>query len=282
MSRASESCCQGGGVSLITSLNNPQVKRILHLNQKTKARRQEGLFVAEGEKMFLEAPVSWIDRAYVSEEYVPQAGAAEKLSCVSSETVGSSVFRQMSDTCTPQGVLTVLKTPVYGADDLLSHSMEHAPLFLILEDIQDPGNLGSMIRSGEGAGVDGVLLTKTCADVTSPKAVRATMGSVYRIPYLWIENIEEAGRILRPLGVKLYAAYLKGGEDYDRMDYSHGCAFLIGNEGKGLTLEAVNEADKRIRIPMCGRVESLNAAMAASILMYEAARQRREKHTMYP
>ena len=256
---------------MITSGSNAQIKKLIQLNQKTKARRQEGLFVIEGEKMFDEAPRDWIENVYVSENYT---GIID----VPHEVVKDSVFRQMSDTCTPQGILAVLRTPVYQAEDLLRTGREKTPFLLILEDLQDPGNLGTIFRTAEGAGVNGILMTKTCVDVTNPKVVRGTMGSIFRMPYLVIEDVKTAKQMLSPFGVRLYAACLEGTGDYDEPDYGRGTAFLIGNEGKGLTQEAIRISDERIRIPMEGQVESLNAAMAAGILMYEASRQRRKAH----
>ena len=216
---------------MITSAQNTQVKNVIKLNQKAKARREQGLFIAEGRKMFLEAPDDWIEKVYVAESLLDDEEIMQKAKCFSWDAVENSVFRQMSDTQTPQGVLTVLRQPSYQIEDLLK---QESPLLMVLEDLQDPGNAGTIIRTGEGAGIGGVFLTKTCVDITNPKVIRATMGS-----------------------------------------YQGGTAFLIGNEGKGLTDQAADAADCLIRIPMCGHVESLNAAMAGGILMYEAARQRR-------
>ena len=150
------------------------------------------------------------------------------------------------------------------------------PLFMILEDLQDPGNLGTIIRTGEGAGVTGVILSKTSVDVFNPKVIRSTMGSVYRVPVLYVDSIEEEVLpMLKTHGTTTYAAHLKGENNYDQEDYGKGTAFFIGNEGNGLSDELTACADTLIKIPMAGQVESLNAAMASGILMYEAARQRR-------
>lgn len=257
---------------MITSVNNGQVKNIIQLNQKTKARREQGLFVAEGRKMFGEAPRDWISKVYVSEALTSDKELMEKVEQLPFETVADNVFRQMSDTQTPQGILTVLKKPSYTLEDILKGDN---PLIMVLEDLQDPGNAGTILRTGEGAGVSGVLLTKTCVDITNPKVIRSTMGSVYRMPFLYVESVVSLKQELAKRNIRTFAAHLKGQNTYDQEAYRGGCAFLIGNEGKGLTEEAANAADCLIRIPMCGQVESLNAAMAAGILMYEAARQRR-------
>ena len=259
---------------MITSVNNGQVKNIIQLNQKTKARREQGLFVAEGRKMFGEAPADWIEKVYVSETLTSDPALMEQVEKLPYDIAADSVFRQMSDTQTPQGILTVLRRPSYTLEDILGGKN---PLVMVLEDLQDPGNAGTILRTGEGAGVSGVLLTRTCVDITNPKVIRSTMGSVYRIPFLYVESVVPLTQELKKHNIRTFAAHLKGRNSYDQESYTGGTAFLIGNEGKGLTEEAANSADCLIRIPMCGKVESLNAAMASGILMYEAARQRRQQ-----
>ena len=147
---------------------------------------------------------------------------------------------------------------------------------LILESIQDPGNLGTMVRTGEGAGITGVIMNKTTVDLFNPKTIRSTMGSIYRVPFYVAEDLAETLDSLKKQGVALYAAHLKGEHAYDEEDYTGACGFLIGNEGNGLSDTIANLADTYIKIPMEGQVESLNAAISASLLMYEANRQRRK------
>ena len=257
---------------MITSVDNARIRNIIQLNQKTKARRSQGLFVAEGIKMYQEAPVEWIRQVYVSESFgAPLSG---KPGSVPVETVSDAVFRRMTDTVAPQGILTVLRIPSWSFEpDAVRDGT--APLYLILEEIQDPGNLGTILRTAEGAGVDGVFLTRGCVDPTSPKVIRSTMGSVYRVPFFHVEDVDEARRLLSPLDVRLTAAHLEGKLDYDCVSYTGGTAFLIGNEARGLSIQAARAADVLIRIPMQGQLESLNASVAAAVLMYEAFRQRR-------
>ena len=120
-------------------------------------------------------------------------------------------------------------------------------------------------------------MNKGCVDIYNPKTIRSTMGSVYRVPFIYTEDLEEDINKLKAHNIPVFAAHLKGVQMYDEPDYAGGCAFLIGNEGNGLTDETANLADNYIRIPMEGRVESLNAGVAASLLAYEAYRQRRIK-----
>ena len=149
------------------------------------------------------------------------------------------------------------------------------PHLLVLEHLQDPGNLGTILRAGEGAGLTGVLMDSNTADIYSPKVVRATMGSLLRVPFAYVEDLGEALALLKKKKIRVYAAHLQGSNAYDRENYRKATAFLIGNEANGLSPETAAAADVRIRIPMLGEVESLNAAVAASVLMFEAARQRR-------
>lgn len=257
---------------MITSSSNAQVKNVIQLNTKGKARNKQGLFVVEGIKMFREAPVDWISKVYIRESLYEEEKWKQELETVSHEVVADAVFRQMSDTMTPQGILTVLRQPHYQWEDLTGSA---SPLLVVLEDLQDPGNLGTILRTSEGAGVDGIILSKGCVDIFNPKTIRSTMGSIYRMPFLYVDHMPELMEKLKAEHICTYAAHLKGKNFYDQEDYRGGTAFLIGNEGNGLSEELSGMSECLIRIPMAGKVESLNAAMACGILTYEASRQRR-------
>ncbi|HJC23682.1 MAG TPA: RNA methyltransferase [Candidatus Eisenbergiella merdavium] len=273
---------------MITSLSNSRIKNVTALNRKAKERRSQGKYVVEGVKMFLEAPAAEIEEVYVAGGFLERlmdgqgengaaASCAGRLAGLPYETVSDEVFAKISDTETPQGILCVMKRKEYPESDILSRT---DPLILVLEDIQDPGNLGTILRTGEGAGISGVLLSAGCADIYNPKTIRSTMGSIYRVPFAYTDSIPETVRRMKAAGIRLYAAHLKGTRGYTEPDYTQGSAFLIGNEGNGLREETAALADCYIRIPMKGQVESLNAAMAAGILMYETARQRSGKESL--
>jgi TrmH family RNA methyltransferase len=272
---------------MITSRDNPRVKHVKKLNRKAKSRRQEKLFVAEGERIISETPFSLLRELYVCDTYQKQEAVnrahsrmQEKLEAVMEkakekgilEVVTEDVFAEMSDTEHPQGVLAVIEQPSYQLKDL----MTDAPLLMILEDIQDPGNLGTIFRTAEGAGVSGIIMSRGTVDLFSPKVVRSTMGSIYRMPFLVAEDLPEMIRSIKGEGVRLYAAHLEGKQYHDGFAYTGPSGFMIGNEGNGLSRELTDYADDLLRIPMGGQLESLNAAMAAGILMYEANRQRRK------
>ena len=239
---------------MITSTSNQQVKNLLQLQKKSKARKEQGVFVVEGVKMFREAPADWIVKTYVSQEFLKKEEASV-LKGREYEIVEDRVFKTMSDTMTPQGILAVVRQPVSSLEKLLN----------------DP----AILRTAEGAGVNGILMSRDTVDIFNPKTIRSTMGSVYRVPFLYVEDICETVRELKNKGISAYAAHLKGTGSYDEQNYTKGTAFLIGNEGNGLTDELADLADTYIRIPMYGKVESLNAAIASAVLMYEAQRQRR-------
>ena len=258
---------------MITSTANAQVKNLGQLIKKSKARTEQDVYVVEGIKMFQEAPKDEIVKAYVSEELFEKGTLAESLEGISYEVLKNDVFNHVADTKTPQGVLCVMKQKKYTLDQLTEGT---CPLLLVLENLQDPGNLGTMMRTAEGAGVTGVLLSRGCVDIYNPKTIRSTMGSIYRVPFLYTDDLLGDMDKLHAKGICTYAAHLKGKGYYDEESYKEPTAFLIGNEGNGLSDELSDKAKQYIKIPMEGKLESLNAAVAAAILMYEASRQRRQ------
>ena len=140
------------------------------------------------------------------------------------EIVEDRVFKTMSDTMTPQGILAVVKQPSNSLETLLDAP---APFFMVLENIQDPGNLGTILRTAEGAGVTGILMSRDTVDIFNPKTIRSTMGSVYRVPFLYVEDICETVRELKNKGICTYAAHLKGTGSYDEQDYTKGTAETV-------------------------------------------------------
>lgn len=261
---------------MITSIHNKCIKETVALLTKKKERDRHGLFVVEGGKMFGEAPAERISRVFVAQgaEREMYARYGDKLSGLSCEIVADEVFARMSDTVTPQGILCLVRQQHYNIEEILQKNKEHT-LFILLEDIQDPGNLGTIFRTAEAAGADAVIMSSRTADVYNPKTIRSTMGAVYRVPFLYTEDISSMIKMLREQGIMVYAAHLGAEDFYDAYDYRRSTAFLIGNEANGLRDETAGCADALLGIPMEGKVESLNAAVASSILLYEAYRQRR-------
>ena len=228
---------------MITTVQNKQIRQVIKLKKSSRERKRTGLFVAEGLRIFREIPEEQRAKVFVSSDFLKLHG--EELKGIPFEEVSPKVFREISDTETPQGILSLVKMKQSTLSEILKRS---GSSILLLENLQDPGNLGTLIRTGEGAGVS--------------------------VPFTYTEDLAETVEYLRQQSVHVYAAHLNG-TDYTDESYDRISAFLIGNEGNGLTDRIAALADKRIRIPMEGRVESLNAAMAGGLLMYEARRQKK-------
>lgn len=264
---------------MITSTSNIKVKRLIQLQKKHKSRDKERVFLTEGIRMFHEAPVERLKEVYVSQGfYEKERVLLEKTTQragIRYEVFSDSVFSAVSDTKTPQGVLCVVGRKEDTFEDILQNRTDAVPFLLALDRLQDPGNLGTIIRASEGAGVTGILMSGDCVDIYNPKTIRATMGSVYRMPFFYAEDFLGALAQIKQQGILIYAACLDGSRSYDLCDYTKSCTFLIGNEGNGLRDEVAKMADTYIKIPMQGQVESLNAAAAAAVLMFEVSRQRR-------
>ena len=278
---------------MITSTSNAQVKDLMRLMKKSRVREEEGVFIVEGTRMAEEIPGERLVKLYVSESFAGRNGEFLEKTGAGYEILSDSVFAHVSDTKTPQGILAVVRRMEYDFEDILGASGGsgahggakdgtaeadaacRTPHVLVLDNLQDPGNLGTIFRSAEAAGATGILLSRDCVDIYNPKVIRSTMGAVFRLPFLYTDDLPGMIGKLKERGLRIYAAHLDGRNPYDREDYRQGCAFLIGNEGNGLREEVAACADCRILIPMEGRAESLNAAVAASVLMFEAGRQRR-------
>ncbi len=250
---------------MITSKDNNRIKRIKKLLEKSKTRREEGCFILEGFKPVLEA----VKRGLATEIYVAESADVPEGITVT-DTLGDTIFNSLSDTVTPQGIMAVVRIPEFDKDEIFGRDDCKV---ICLEDVRDPGNIGTIIRTAEGAGMDAVLLSKGCADVYQPKVTRSTMGSVLRVPCLSCEGTfaEEMDK-LHDKGFTVYGAYLDGAVDFREPRYDGKIAVLIGNEANGLSDEVVKKCDKLIKIPMKGELESLNAAVSAALLSYEIER----------
>lgn len=260
---------------MISSTSNSQIKNINKLLKSSKERREKGVFIVEGIKMFLEAKkLGLIEKAYFSEELYKEWIQDVNLRDVNHEVVDNKVFKQISDTKTPQGILAIVRMQNAFLEDILDRDSFE---LIFLEDLRDPGNLGTIVRTAEGAGGSAIILSKESVDIYNPKVVRATMGSIFRMKVLYVEDIKDAMKKAQAAGAVLYATHLKGKKFYDEVEFESKVGIVIGNEANGIKEETASQADCYMKIPMCGRVESLNAAVATSIIMYEILRQRRLK-----
>ena len=252
---------------VVTSRANARVKQ-LRAAFAGQARLASGLIAIEGEHLLEEALKSGqaLKTVFVSErreipEFVPRGVEVVRLA--------NDVFQSCVETQTPQGVAALLVPPVGTVDEMLRGT----PLILIAVGLQDPGNLGTLVRSAEAFGATGVMTTPGTVSVWNQKAIRASAGSVFRVP---VASADAAGKeVLEQQGVRLLAALKDHATAIDEAALVGPIAFLIGNEGAGLSEDWVRMADERVTIPCPGWVESLNAAVAGSLLLYEASRQRR-------
>lgn len=267
---------------MISSSSNQQIKNLIQLQTKAKVRNKEKQYVIEGIKMFEEVVYckdAKLIKTFVSESYYQQLFNENKtlyqtLSNIEMEVVSDKVFKEISETMTPQGILAIVSQPEYNLFDLLKKEEVN---LVVLEDLRDPGNLGTIIRTAEGAGVTGIILSKASVDVFNPKVIRSTMGAIYRVPFVYVEDIKETIELLKEKQITLYATHLHTQKYYDEVEYGNRTAVLIGNEANGLTEASAMACDVLVKIPMEGQVESLNAGVATAIMMYEIYRQKRSK-----
>lgn len=253
----------------ITSSQNPLVKQIARLQSSAKFRRSEGLFVAEGVRLCADAMLSGLrfSMLVISDSAsVRYADAVDQLISAADKIfyVSDAVFSKISDTATPQGVIAVIKIA-----DLVSQKPIAKGKYVALENIQDPSNLGAVARTAEAFGVSGIILTESGCDPFSPKALRASMGALFRIPVFIVENLFP---FVSEFGTTYACVIDSDASPVGSIDFEPGSVVLIGNEGNGLMQETILSADKKVTIPMPGRAESLNAAVAASIMIWEMQR----------
>lgn len=253
--------------TLVTSRSNARVKQ-LRAAFAGQARLSSGLIAIEGDHMVEEALRSgqMLKTIFVAEHRAVPGYAPAGVELI---RLTDEVFESCMETRSPQGVAALLIPPVASVAAMLRGAR---PLLLIAVGLQDPGNLGTLVRSAEAFGAAGVLTTRGSVSAWNGKAVRASAGSVFRMPVG--EADEEALRLLEEHGVRLIAAVKSEGALVFEADLTGACALLVGNEGAGLSEEWLRRAHGSVTIPCPGAVESLNAAVAGSILLYEASRQR--------
>lgn len=243
----------------ITSLKNPKVAAWKALKDR-KGRRESGCFLVEGRKMVEEA----LKSAFDVETVLVQEGMElpDGLTMPVYE-LPAHVLAAVCDTKTPQGIAAVVRMKEQSA--LGNH-------IVVLDGVQDPGNVGTIIRTADAAGLDGVLLSTQCADVFSPKVLRATMGSIFRMNLRTTDDLPGELTKLREKGYSILSSQLDGTPFYEREKVAEQFALIIGNEGNGVSEQVQQTATHRVRLPMRGGAESLNAAIAAAIMMYELMR----------
>ena len=261
----------------ITSSSNTTIKDIKGLKRK-RERWNKKLYLIEGVKI-VDEYIKWVGvPQYIlfSEELFDVTGGEELFKEI--ETCHSdlikipyNLLKELTDTENPQGVLSVVNIFDSKLEELLKGENK---FIIILDELQDPGNVGTIIRTADAFGASGVVLTNNCVDVYNPKVVRATMGSLFHIPIVYADNKIKLINSFKNKGITIYSTSLEGESYIHETDLTKNIAIIIGNEANGVSNEMIKISDSLIKIPMYGKAESLNAAVATSVVMYEVARQR--------
>ncbi|WP_129595997.1 23S rRNA (guanosine(2251)-2'-O)-methyltransferase RlmB [Anaerophilus nitritogenes] len=267
-------------IMYITSEDNGIIKTVKQL-EKRRYRQKSKQYMIEGIRIIKDAIENEKSLEYIifCEELYKNKDADEIIEILLHKgikvyQVPTSLFIKLADTQTPQGILGILSMEDYQIEEIFKTSNG---LFLVLDRIQDPGNLGTMIRTADAAGFDAVVLSKGCVDLYNLKTIRSTMGSIFHMPIIHMEETIGILELLREQNIHIITTSLDTKYYYDEIDYTKKVAIVIGNEGNGVEKEVIDLSDSVVKIPMIGCAESLNASVASSIVMYEAVRQRRNQ-----
>lgn len=250
---------------MITSRKNENIKKVLQL-KKRNIRHREKLILLEGDRLVLDALQHGLklETVFVSENY-----DTSKILDIPYVTVSTEVFSEMSETLTPQGIIAVAKEP--DPVELISVLKKRVPILFFLDRIQDPGNLGAIIRSADAFGIPALILNRGTVDPYNSKVIRATMGSLFRTPLIFAEDGKRALMTCRMHGYTVIGTVVSGGMELNKVDFSKPKVIIIGNEANGVENSLLSLCDERMTICMKGNAESLNAAVATSVIMYVAS-----------
>ncbi|MCI9016467.1 MAG: RNA methyltransferase [Clostridia bacterium] len=263
-------------MQVITSKDNETIKNIRKLKEK-KYRDSTNKYIIEGIKLIQEAieEKALIDTIVICEDCVQQKQIEAKVlyeiakfNCI---YVSSKIFDLITEVTNPQGILAIIDRGESKKE--LDYTKD---IILVLEDIQDPGNLGTILRTADSVGLNQILISKKTADVYNSKVIRSTMGAIFRINIVQTEDLEKNLKEIKKHKFKVMVTSLQAEEDIYEVDYTKK-VIVIGNEAKGVSQQILKLADNKIKIPMIGKTESLNVAVATSIILYEYVRQKRGK-----
>ena len=260
----------------ITSARNNKIKYLRSLYQK-KYRRKNDQFVLEGVRLIEETIDEAINLSQVFySDYLLRDNKGERLlnklkqEGIEIYQLDDDLLGQVADTVSPQGILAVADKIEYSLNDILNKEKE---LILIIDQIQDPGNLGTIIRTADAAGFDGLITTKGTVSLYNQKSLRATMGSFFRTPIAKVDDLDILKNEIKESHFNLVVADIAGENYHFEIDYLPATAIVVGNEAHGPRQELIDMAEQLIKIPLLGGAESLNVAMATSVIAYEAVRQ---------
>ncbi len=261
---------------MITGLTNTGIKRLVNLQQNSRARREAGVFVAEGRRELLHCIEGGyhINTIYCCRDISGDVSElTANLADVEVVDVSRAVYDKVAYRDGTEGVIAIVNTPVRTL-----HSLElpASPLLLVLEGVEKPGNLGAVLRSADAAGADAVIVCEPLTDIYNPNVIRSSIGAVFTVPTVTCTTAEGVD-FLKNRGIQILTAQLQDSKPYYNIDMTVPTAIVMGTEATGLTTAWREAADAHILIPMNGRLDSLNVAVSASILVYEAVRQRQSR-----
>ncbi len=249
--------------TIITSRQNDIIKQVIALCQK-KVRDEQNLFIVEGYKQIAEIPNSWKINYIITAEGRNFLRSADRQQ-ITTYTVSETLFNKISRTETPQGILAVVEKKIYDMDKILKQK----GIFIVCDNLQDPGNVGTIIRTAEAFSCKGIFFSKNSADIYSEKVVRSTMGTIFNIPVFQECDLVSLIKTFKKRNIETCALALDGSKNLQNLKLDiNSVAIIVGNEAKGISEDILKIADKKIKIEMTGKAESLNAAIATGIAIY--------------
>ncbi len=260
----------------ITSAQNPKIKRLLLLQQKSSERRKEGLFVVEGRRELMHCIEAGyeIDTLFLCNDMTETPFDADVMSaCSKTFAVSADVYAKIAYRGSTEGVVAEVRSRNNTLADL---QLPEYPLVVVLESMEKPGNLGAVLRSADAAGADAVIVCDPLTDLYNPNLIRSSIGAVFTVPCA-VCTSEECIGFLKSKGISILTAQLQDSSLYYDTDMCKATAIVIGTESTGLSDAWRKAADAHIRIPMLGKMDSLNASVSAAILLFEAVRQRKNR-----
>lgn len=268
-------------IETVTSAQNPKIKDLLALQEKSKERRKKGLFVVEGRRELIHCIEAEFEpyTLFICRDILTERDLDKILGAIEENFTGMTcpiieISRQLYDKVAyrggTEGVIAELR---YKETTLSGLRLKDSPLVVVLESVEKPGNLGAVLRSADASGVDAVIVCDPLTDLYNPNLIRSSIGALFTVPVATASS-EDTIRWLKDKGIKIYTAQLQDSEWYYDTDMKGGTAIVMGTEATGLTDLWRKAADAHIKIPMLGRLDSLNVSVSAAILMFEAVRQR--------
>lgn len=261
-------------MNIIESIHNNKVQMWYKLKKK-KERDRQGLFIIEGLKLVEEAIIfnQNIDTIIINNnqdisDSILELAKEKKIDMVA---VSDNVFKKLADTDSPQGIMAILKKKDWSIEQIINNNN----LFLLIDEIQDPGNLGTIIRSADASGISSIILGTNTVDLYNQKVIRSAMGSIFHLPIINYD-LTEIIKKLKDRKIKIIGTSPYANQKYFESDLSENIAIIVGNEANGLSEERQEQADEMINIPIVGKAESLNVAMATSVILFEHVRQKYE------